>query len=245
MASHPFLNIWLVVANLFAAYGLWRLWNLKTVPILGPLAATTLAASIVAGGIIDLVPIRNSSYVELNYEKDDLVRWLCKNTRPNDIFLTDRFLTHPILLAGRRIFLAGRTAPGEQDTIFAEREPIYRQMFESKNPMRVHQLLKDDHIEYVAFDDGVRHGELIKKPNEQVYTRYFQKAYEDKENRYRKLVIYKVPDSLPATVPNHGLIRAAGDGLPRGTWALGKVSLTMPRAIAIDNCRKHLCRRYR
>ena len=68
-------------------------------------------------------------------------------------------------------------------------------MFESKNPRRVHQLLKDNHIEYVAFDDGVRHGELIKEPNEKVYTKYFQRVYEDKEHRYRELVIYRVPDS--------------------------------------------------
>ena len=87
LASHTFLNIWVVMANLFAAYGLWWLSKLRTVPILGPLAATTLTACIVVGGIVDLFPIRNSSYVEVNYEKDDLVRWLCKNTKPNDVFL--------------------------------------------------------------------------------------------------------------------------------------------------------------
>ena len=31
----------------------------------------------------------------------------------------------------------------------------------------VFQLLKENHIDYVAFDDGARHGELIKEPNEQ------------------------------------------------------------------------------
>ena len=29
LANHKFLNIWLVVANLFVAYGLWRLWHLR------------------------------------------------------------------------------------------------------------------------------------------------------------------------------------------------------------------------
>ena len=27
-----------------------------------------------------------------------------KETNPRDIFLTDRFVTHPILMAGRRVF---------------------------------------------------------------------------------------------------------------------------------------------
>ena len=235
LASHTFLNIWVVMANLFAAYGLWWLSKLRTVPILGPLAATTLTACIVVGGIVDLFPIRNSSYVEVNYEKDDLVRWLGKNTKPKDVFLTDRFLSHPVLLAGRRTFFAGLTAPKAPDTLSAKREPIYRQMFESKNPRRVHQLLKDNHIEYVAFDDGVRHGELIKEPNEKVYTKYFQKVYEDKEHRYRELVIYRVPDSLPATVPDEDLSEPpvtafqGGKGLGRvGLICHGPLQLTLP-----------------
>jgi len=76
LASHKFLNIWLVIANLFAAYGLWWLWKLKPVPILGPVTAATLTASIVAGGVIDLLPIYNSSRVEVNYEKEPLVKGL-------------------------------------------------------------------------------------------------------------------------------------------------------------------------
>ena len=230
-ASHTFLNIWLVIANLFAAYGLWWLWKLKSVPILGPLAATTLAAFILAGGIIDLFPILNSSYAELNYERDDLVRWLVKNTKPNDVFITDRFLSHPILLAGRRIFLGSRDSPAGYD--LAKREPIYRQMFGSKNPRRVFQLLKENHIDYVAFDDGVRNGGLIKDPNEYLYVRYFQKVYEDNENRYRKLVIYKVPESIPVNVASMDLSEPPVTAFQGGKGS-GKGQFDNPRGLAVD-----------
>ena len=74
--SHNFLNIWLVMANLFAAYGLWWLWKLRTPSILGPVVAAMLTASIVAGGVIDLLPIYNSSYVEVDYDKEPLVKGL-------------------------------------------------------------------------------------------------------------------------------------------------------------------------
>ena len=232
LASHTFLNIWLVMANLFAAYGLWWLWKLKTVPILGPLAATTLAASIVAGGIIELFPIRNSSYVEMNYEKDDLVRWLLKNTKPNDVFLTDRFLSHPILLAGRRIFLGSSDSPAGYD--LAKREPIYRQMFESKNPRRVFELLKQTHIDYAAFDDGIRNGDLIRDPNEYLYVRDFQKVYEDKENRYRKLVIYKVPEAIPANLSSMDLSEPGVTAF-QGGHGRGKGEFDNPRALAVDS----------
>jgi hypothetical protein len=231
LASHTFLNIWLVIANLFAAYGLWWLSKLKTVPILGPLAATTIAASIVAGGIIDLFPLRNSSYVELNYERDDLVTWLRKNTKPKDVFLTDRFLSHPVLLAGRRIFLGSRNSPAGYD--FAKREPIYRQMFEGKNPRRVFELLKENHIDYVGFDDGVRGGELIRNPNEYLYVRYFQKVYEDKENRYRKLVIYKVPESVPGNVASMDLSEPPVTCFEGGHGS-GKGQFDNPHGLAVD-----------
>jgi DNA-binding beta-propeller fold protein YncE len=80
LPSNTFLNIWLVMANLFAAYGLWWLWKLKTALILGPVIAATLTASIVAGGVIDLLPIYNSSRMEANYEKEPLVKGLAYRT---------------------------------------------------------------------------------------------------------------------------------------------------------------------
>jgi DNA-binding beta-propeller fold protein YncE len=76
LASHTFLSIWLVMANLFAAYGLWWLSKLRTTPILGPLVAIMLTAAIVAGGVIDLLPTYNMSRMEVSYEKEPLVKGL-------------------------------------------------------------------------------------------------------------------------------------------------------------------------
>src|SRR5205814_2575883 len=102
-ASDNLLDIWLIVANLFAAYGLWRLWKLKTPPSIGRVAAIVLIATVVTGGVIDVFPIRNSSYVELNYIKDPLVEWIPRNTKPKDVFRTDRFLNHSIMLGARKV----------------------------------------------------------------------------------------------------------------------------------------------
>jgi sugar lactone lactonase YvrE len=230
--GYNFLNIWLITANLFAACGLWQLWKLNKLPIIGPLTATALTATIIAGGVIELFPIGNSPYLEVNYEKDDLVRWLCKNTKPNDVFLTDRFLNHPVLLAGRKIFLGSNNSPAGYDP--SKRELIYRQMFEGKNPRRVFDLLKQNHIDYVAFDDGVRTGGLIKDPNEYLFVRYFPKFYEDKEKRYRKLVIYKVPDSLSPNVPNVDLSEPPVTCF-EGKHGTGKGQFDNPHGLAVDS----------
>ncbi len=231
-ASDHLLDIWLIVANLFAAYGLWRLWKLKTPPIIGRVAALVLIAIVVTGGVIDLFPIRNSSYVEVNYEKDDLVTWLNKNTKPNGVFLTDRFLSHPVLLAGRKIFLGPNNSPAGND--LSNREPIYRQMFESKNPRRVAELLKENHIDFVAIDDGIRNGDVIRNPNEYLYVRDFQKVFEDKENRYRKLVIYKVPEAIPAGLPNMDLSEPGVTAF-QGGHGHRKGEFDNPCAVALDS----------
>ena len=185
-----------------------------------------------AGGIVDLVQIRGNSYVEVNYERDDLVRWLRRNTNQKDVFLTNRVLSHPVLLAGRRIFLGSHDSPAGND--LGKREPIYRQMFESNNPRRVFELLKQNRIGYVAFDDAVRHSESPGNANEYIYARYFRRVYEDKENRYGKLVMYKVPESIPVSLANMDLseppVTAFQGG--KGIW---KGQFDNPRGLAIDS----------
>jgi sugar lactone lactonase YvrE len=231
-AGYDFLIVWVIVANLFVAYGLWRSWKLKKPPIVGPVTAIALTAAIVAGGITELFPIRRVSYVETNYERDDLVTWLRKNTKPNEVFLTDRFVSHPVLLAGRKIFLGSHNSLSGYD--LSKREAIYRQMFEGKNPRRVFELLKQNHIDYVAFDDGVRNGELIKEPNEYLFVRYFPKLYEDKEDRYRRLVIYKVPDSMPTNLANIDLSEPPVTAF-QGGHGSGKGRFDNPRGLAVDS----------
>ncbi|HKE57021.1 MAG TPA: hypothetical protein VKB46_09975, partial [Pyrinomonadaceae bacterium] len=53
LANHKFLNIWLILANLFVAFGLWQLWTMRN-RIAGKLAAVVLVALIATGGLIDL-----------------------------------------------------------------------------------------------------------------------------------------------------------------------------------------------
>jgi DNA-binding beta-propeller fold protein YncE len=207
-ANHKFLNVWLIIANLFVAYGLCWLWKLK-IPVMGQAVATMLTGFIVAGGMIDLFPFHNDPYKNTPYVNDRLVRWILDDTDPRAVFLAERFFWHPILLAGRSLFLGW---PAYADTAGYDtksRGVIYRKLFESKDPKTVCRLLKENHITYVAFNEGIRQGDLIKRPNEEVYAKYFPKVFEDKEHKYGSLTIYKVPeispsqfDALPQVAPN-------------------------------------------
>ena len=199
LANHKFLNLWLIVGNLFVAYGLWRLWYIRPRWLIPPgrLAALSLALAIFLGGAIDLFPIHHSYFIQLKYGNDPLVKWIWANTRPHDVFLSDRFVNHQILLAGRRLFYGWPSFSWGAGYDTTKRDHVYRTLFESQDPYTVFRLLRENNIAYVAIDEGVRRGEFIKRPNEDVYSLNFPKVWEDKANAYSKLVIYKVPEVAP------------------------------------------------
>jgi sugar lactone lactonase YvrE len=196
-ANHKFLNIWVILANLFAAYGVCWLWKLKTAPILGPVIATALTVSIIVGGAIDLFPIYNRHLAEFAYENDPLVKWVMSETKADKAFLTDKLMYHPILYAGRKLFCGYTLFAWGAGYDIAKREGIHRELFESRDPRKVYRLLTENNIGYVAFDNSLRHNQFIKRPNEQVYAEYFPKVFEDKQGRYNSLTIYEVPDRPP------------------------------------------------
>ena len=231
LANQKFFHIWVIIVNLFVAFAVWRLWHLSlagtTLP--GKFAAIAATLLIIPGGIIDFFPIHNTGWSEVTYKNDPLIDWLNKNTTPRDIFLTDRFVNHPILMAGRRILYgwpyyawsAGYNA-GKYDRLYAE-------LFESKDPWKVFRLLKENGINYVAYDNAVRQGQFIKRPNEQLYATYFLKVFED--NRYNGLVIYKVPDTPP---PKLAALPEGVSNMFEGGKGSGKGQFDSPTGIAVD-----------
>jgi len=230
-ANHKFLNIWVILANLFAAYGVCWLWKLKTAPILGRVVATALTASIVAGGAIDLFPIYNRHLAEFDYGNDPLVKWVLSETRADKAFLTDRLMYHPILFAGRKLFCGYTLFAWGAGYDIAKRELTQRELFESRDPRKVYRSLKENNIGYVAFDNGIRHSQVIKRPNEQVYAQYFTKVFEDKQGRYNSLTIYKIPDAAPRQFSSLPEVTASMFEGGKGT---GNGQFDGPLGIAVD-----------
>ncbi len=199
------LNIWLVVANLFVAYALWRIGQLKISGFkpIGLVAAVLLLLTIIPGGVIELFRVHNDNWTEVPFKEDRLITWLEAETKPREIFLSDRFVIHPILLAGRRIFYGWPYNGWSMGYPTRARDVVYKQMLTEQNPQELLRLLHDNNIAYVAFDNGVRQGEFKATQNEAVCQMYFKTVFTDTENRYGALVIYKVPDHIGETMYAH------------------------------------------
>jgi DNA-binding beta-propeller fold protein YncE len=239
LANQKFIHIWVIIANLFVAFALWRLWRFRVVEttLPGKFAAIAVTLLIIPGGIIDFFPIHNTGWSEVTYKNDPLIDWLNKNTTPRDIFLTDRFVNHPLLMAGRRVFYGWPYYSWGAGYDASKRDRVYTELFENRDPWKVYRLLKANGISYVGFDGAVRQASFIKRPNEQLYATYFPKVFEDKKNKYNSLIIYKIPDtpppslsSLPEGVSN---MFDGGRGSDRGQF-------DAPTGIAVDDSRNIL-----
>jgi hypothetical protein len=209
--NHKLLNMWLVLANAWAAAGLVALWRWGSARDLfarGAARATAvvLVVLIAAGGLIDLMPIKNERTVPFPMHGDTLYEWVQEHTDPNDTFLSQIYVTHPILFAGRRLFYGFPGFTGAAGYDVDARERVYREMLQSRSPRAVVQLLQQNDIAYVAVDDTLRNGvfEIVTDVNEEeVLAAHLERVFEDVENRYEHLAIYRVP-----TDPN------AWQGLP-------------------------------
>jgi sugar lactone lactonase YvrE len=190
-ANHKFLHIWLILMNLFAAYTLWRMGRRS---VLGRMIAIVITVAMTLGGVIDLFPIHNDGARDYAIKSDPLIQWVRTETNPKDIFLTDMIVQHQILLAGRKIFYGWPYYAWGAGYPTLKREKIYRAIYEGTDPAEVIRLLNENHISFVAIDDGLRHNQTVRNLNESVFQNYFEKVFEDSDNKYGDLTLYKVPN---------------------------------------------------
>ena len=190
MNNQKFLYLWLILLNLFVAYALVRIYRVQFV---GKVAAILLGASVIAGGAIELFCVRNDHWVDVPFRNNALSQWLLQNTKPSDVFLTDRFVHHPILMNGRRIFYGWPYFPWSMGYETAKRDTAYRLMFSATNPDLLLDLLKSNGIDYVGIDNGLRQGYLGVGAHENVFASSLPRVFQDREKRFGGLTIYKVP----------------------------------------------------
>ena len=244
LANHKFLNVWLVIANVFIGFALYKLWTAKSgsAAIAPRIAAVVLTLLITIGGAIDLVPIWNSHFIYMKYDDDKLVEWVKTNTDPSSVFLSHHYINHQILLAGRKLFYgdpyyawsAGYDTPG--------RAIVAKRMLETTDAAELYRLARENNIGYIAIDDEVRNGKVfVNRTNEAMVARYFPLVFTDDGHQYANIKIYKVPETAdmpagesaaqpettPAVSPDVNLFTTTEGDAP------GK--LAKPRGITVDD----------
>lgn len=197
MNNHKFINVWLILINLYVAYALFAVAKRG---IAGRILAASLFVVIAIGGTIELFRVKNDKVVTVPFNKGPLYDWLYTQTDPRDIFLTDKHIHHPIFLSGRRVFYGWHYFGWSMGYNTSKRDDLLKKLFSEQRLPELLNLLADNDIKYVAIDIGIRNGFLAGTLNETVFEANFEKVFVDRENNYNSLVIYKVPqepDRLP------------------------------------------------
>ena len=232
LANHKFINAWLVVANVFAAAGLVRLWRARPMAVRIParLIATALGAIIVIGGVIDLIPVKNQDILEFGMDGDSLYDWVRTETDPKAVFLSDIYVVNQILLAGREIYYGWPYYAWSAGYDVLPREAWYRELFANRSPRQVAQQLNERGIDYVAIDDGVRRGSFAPRVNEEIFADHFERAFSD-DGSHANIAIYRVPTD-PAAIA--ALPDAPAESMYQATATDAPGSLVGPRGLALD-----------
>ena len=232
LANHKFINTWLVVANVFAAAGIVRLWRARPMAIRIParLVAAALVTIIVIGGVIDLIPVKNQSILEFGMNGDPLYDWVATETDPHAVFLSDIYVVNPILLAGREIYYGWPYYAWSAGYDVMPREGWYKDLFANRSPRQVAEQLNERGIDYVAIDDGVRRGSFAPRVNEEIFADHFERTFTD-DGTHANIAIYRVPTD-PAEIAALPDAPAESMYVATGTDAPG--SLSGPRGLAVE-----------
>lgn len=184
-SNHKFFNMFVIGANMFAAYALYHLWKKH---ILGKVVFPFLFFTLILTGIIDMFPIFNDGMIVINdIHKNETATFIKNNTPSDAVFLNAMFLFDPASLAGRKIYLGwpyfSWSAGYDTDTRFRTMKLILG----GNDKRTICTMLYEEGITYIEIKDPSPIENVI--INYQFFEHNFVRVYKDlREN----LVLYDV-----------------------------------------------------
>lgn len=187
-SNHKFFNLFIIGANMFVAYALYRVWKTHVVgKLIVPIALIFLTLT----GIIDFFPIANDTYIVIeDIPKNQTAQFIVANTYPDSVFLNAEFINDPASLSGRKIYLGwpyfSWSAGYDTDTRFKK----MRMILESTNKVSACHLLLTENIDYIEIKSPSGIEDVI--PNYTLFENDFQNVFANPKD---SLSIYEVKTS--------------------------------------------------
>lgn len=197
--NHKYVITSLLLLNIYTAGFLYRLFTFgsgfknkepgrtgrKITGTAGKMTAVVLLFFLTVTGVVDFITLYNMnlSHRALKFQTDDPVTiWAVENTGPQEIFVTDKWCIHPILLAGRKIFYGWPYFAWSAGYDTYIREQIVNQIYGGQEINRVRELITENDISYIVIEDGNRTSRDYTL-NEQLIRDNFTLVYENFERR--------------------------------------------------------------
>jgi hypothetical protein len=104
-------------------------------------------------GFVDFITLNN---IDKNYMQEDIygpiTKWVVEKTKPSDVFLTNEYVLHPILLAGRKIFYGHSYYAWSAGYNTNQRQAVVGKIYNGTSIGNIKKLLKNNNIKYIVLD---------------------------------------------------------------------------------------------
>jgi hypothetical protein len=149
-ANHKFFNLYIIGANAFSAYFLYRTWKIN---LLRPIVIVA-SFFLILSGILDLFPIFNDGYITVeDIPNNKIANYIKDNTPKNATFLNSSFLYNPASLAGRKIMMGWPYFAWSAGYDTDNRGKLITKIYESHSKSVTCGLLKQNSIDYFTVQD--------------------------------------------------------------------------------------------
>lgn len=187
-ANHKFVIMSVILLNIAAAYFLYVMFSSRKSLLL--ISAAVLSAVMTVTGIVDFITLCNLNKsnrrvaISIN---DPITKWVRENTGPNEVFLTDVHVIHPILLAGRKFFYGWPYYAWSAGYDTYGREAVVKQIYGGTDIARIKELVRQNNISYIVIESGNRNAKAYEL-NEELFRKNFKLVY---ENGQRDIAIFR------------------------------------------------------
>lgn len=175
--NHKYVFMSIILLNIFAAFFLYRMFTYKN--ILVKITAGVLLFAMTVTGYIDFITLNNIDKGRAAMEVyHPVTKWAIEETKPDDVFLTYVHVSHPILLAGRKIYFGWPYFAWSAGYNTDAREAIVNEIYGGTDIQRVRKLAKENNISYIVIEEANRTGRDKKyNLNESLIRDNFERVY--------------------------------------------------------------------
>lgn len=157
--NHKYVMISCILAGIFAAALVYRLWNRKG--IMTKVFSVFLIIVLTCTGIYDFyVTVRKNSHKNGGYvsfaSDSPVTEWVDENSDYDDVFLTDRYTLNEVVLGGASLFYGWPYYAWSAGYDTYEREKIVKEIFAQSDKENLISLCSENNIRYIVIDRSLR-----------------------------------------------------------------------------------------
>jgi hypothetical protein len=182
-ANHKFIMISVMLGNAMIAGLVARFLYSRDNALKALAVAFSLMLTVT--GWVDLKTLYNMNHKSVNISLNDpITTWVRGNTNPQDVFLTDTAVLHPVQMAGRLIYFGWSYYAWSAGYDTNGRFKAVKAICGAENANDLLELINETQINYIVIDDQVR-GSKDCHLNEDLISQTFVNVFYDDKNNTR------------------------------------------------------------